>query len=249
MKKILLTNSTRFSGLPWYGDPKEILLIGGGGIGSHTALNLSRIGHDLIIMDYDNVDITNVTGGQLYTSDLIDVPKTEALKTVCRLFGCTNKISILNSKFESGSEVLPITIMGVDNMQARKDIFYSWKDLLKDSPNKKNHILIDGRLGPENFDVFTLTGDMENNINNYEEDWLFDDASVPDLDCTKKQTTHVGALIGAMITCTLCNWITNIKEDDYIRQVPYYQTLNAVNFRFKQDFITKKIEENVRVTS
>lgn len=217
---------TRWSGAEWATEKKEIMLVGAGGIGSWTALALSRIEHQLYIVDGDMVDDTNVKGGQFYTSDKIGHNKANAVTDLCRRFGYTGSMMSIDSMFDKETGMLPICITGLDSMAARKLVFQEWKNRLGFNHNKKDCILIDGRLLLETIEIFTIMGNDEQAIREYEEKHLFDDSEVEELDCTSKQTTFSAMIIAGLITSTLCNWIVNNKIDDPdFRAVPFYQRM------------------------
>ena len=52
--------ATRFKNAKWAEYKAHITLGGAGGIGSHLAFYLARIGHDLLIYDFDTVGNENI---------------------------------------------------------------------------------------------------------------------------------------------------------------------------------------------
>ena len=214
--------TTRFSGLEWAEELKRIVLVGAGGIGSWTALNLSRIGHDLELIDGDSVDETNVHGGQMFRTKDIGKKKVSAVLEICREFGCINDISAIDSMFEEDWDTNPITITGLDNMKARKLVFDRWVEQHGDN---KDALFIDGRLLAENMEVLAVQGGNEDQIANYKSEYMFTDDEVDELDCTTKQSTFSAMGISSLITATLCNFLTNRKLDFEMREVPFYQRL------------------------
>lgn len=214
---------TRFSGADWADQIRNMILVGAGGIGSWTALNLSRIGHEFYLIDPDVVDETNVNGGQMFKSEQIGMQKVHAVKETCIDFGCNNSITSMASLYHQSTGALPIMIGAVDNMEARKIIFKAWKQSYNRSAEA---ILIDGRLLMETMEIFAIKGDDEEGIKKYEKLYLFDDKDVPDLDCTNKQSTFGAMTIAGLITATLCNHLTNLKLGAEIREVPFYQRLH-----------------------
>lgn len=221
MSKTIRT--TRFSDLDWASELKDIYIIGAGGIGTYTIFNLSRIGHSLVIFDNDAVDETNTIGGQLYRTKDIGRPKVMAIQEICREFGCINSIDGIEDTFDANYDVeMPIVIMALDNMKSRKLVFNKWVEYVDKSFNKEDCLLIDGRLNAELYEIFTIKGDKES-IDNYAKNHLFDDAEVEELSCTAKQTSFMAMAIGAAITGTLCNFLTNRKLDTQFRETPFSQ--------------------------
>lgn len=228
--------TTRFSGLEWASEIKEIMMVGIGGIGSYTSFNLARIGHELLLVDGDSVDETNVTGGQLYRNKDVGSKKVNAVHTICREFGCTGKIWTVDHMFNEDCGMNGICICGLDNMEARKQVFEAWEDYINSETyndgngklefiDKSQCLFIDGRLIAELWEVFAIPGDRDDLIAEYKEKWLFDDSEVDALDCTAKQTSFVAMGIASVITGTLCNWLTNKKLGADMRCVPFHQMM------------------------
>lgn len=213
---------TRFSDLDWASELKEIMIVGAGGIGSYTIFNLSRIGHELFIVDYDNVDEGNTIGGQLYRTKDISKLKTTAITEICREFGCINKINGFSEVFSKEIGMLDICITGLDNMSTRKEVFEVWKNHVKKSSNKDKCLLIDGRLTAELFEILAVQGDKEEQVEEYEKKYLFDDSEVEELSCTAKQTTYTAMGIASFMTAILCNWLTNRKLGMDFRETPLH---------------------------
>lgn len=197
----------RFKDAPWYIESKKekILLTGVGGIGSNALYCLAKtIPAKYYIVDNDTVDLHNI-GTQFYRSSQIGANKVDA---------CLMNIDYQNIfpiKKLVTNEKMPITIMGFDNMEARKLIFNNWKS------DENREILIDGRLRASYYEVFTVT---KGNEDEYEKT-LFDSSDVSDGPCTFKQTAYAAMLIGARITNILVNYLTNKYCGEEICSVPF----------------------------
>lgn len=220
--------TTRFSGAEWADQLRSILMVGAGGINSWTALSLSRIGHIITLIDPDEVDQTNVHGGQMFRTEDIDRFKVDAVVSICRQFGCINAIDAVAGSYNRDEmQESNIVICGLDNMITRRQVFEDWRDStlsLNDSA-KKEAILIDGRLTMEMLEIFAVRYSCPKDMIRYEEDHLFSDEEAEILDCTTKQSTFSAMTIAGMITGVLCNHLTNIKLNDDFREVPFYQRL------------------------
>lgn len=209
----------RWSGSEWADLTKDVLLIGTGGIGSWLTMSLSRIEHRLTIVDNDTVDQTNVTGGQLFKKSDINKKKVNAIQNVCQDMGCTNEITPIDELYTKEMGSNPITITGLDNMKARKEVFEAW---YADNKGNPDAILLDGRLSLETVEILAIRGDNEEQIKQYQENYLFSDEEASILDCTAKQTTFGAMNIASLMTATLCNFLTNRKLGVEIREVPFY---------------------------
>lgn len=206
---------TRFKDADWFDSnkPIHVQIAGAGGIGSWTALFLSRAGIHCHVYDFDTLENVNLAG-QAFSHKDIGLPKVEALQnTIATL--TDSKIFANNTKILSETMVFPYTVAAFDNMAARKLLFEKWAS----HPNRKEDwIFVDGRLTAEHFQVFTATSNQDS-IDNYRKT-LFDDSEVEDLPCTMKQTSHTAAMIGSVITMIITNHIANLFTDISVRTVP-----------------------------
>jgi hypothetical protein len=109
------------------------------------------------------------------------------------------------------NEQMPITIMGFDNMEARKLIFNNWK------ANSAREILIDGRLRANYYEIFVVRKGSESRY----EETLFSDSEVTPAPCTFKQTAYFGMLIGAKITQVLVNYLSNKYYGEEVNVIPF----------------------------
>ena len=237
----------RWSGFDWADQQKTIMMIGAGGIGSWTCLSLSRIMHDIVLIDGDQVDQTNVQGGQLYRTKDIGKSKVTAVTEICREFGCVNQIMALHQMYATNLGMTDICITGLDNMAARKQIFEDWKMHVITSHNPEQCLFIDGRMAGELCEVFIVQGDKPEQLDEYES-WLFDDLEIEELDCTMKQTTFVAMGIASFITSSLCNWLANNKMGIEYKEVPFHQRFYAPMLDFKIESV-EQIKQNKHETN
>lgn len=222
-----MQKTTRFSGADWASEQKEIMIVGQGGIGSWLSLNLSRIGHTLYLVDDDNVDETNVMGGQMFMKNQIGLFKVVAVKNVCRDFGCDNVIETLMSKYNRTLGITKIVMTGLDNMTARREVFEAWRDTINvtDQEQRKDFLLVDGRLTMEMWEIFAIRGSDNEAIEKYDEEHLFMDEEAVLLDCSTKQSTFAAMSIAGSMTSVLCNFLTNLKMNIPFRSIPFYQRM------------------------
>lgn len=215
---------SRFSDATWFNTPYEIIIGGAGGIGSWTALFLSRIGHILHIYDMDTVDEVNIAG-QFYNLSQIGVNKAVATATNCNNFA--NCEIYTNEKFDEDSMISPIVISAFDNMEARKLMFKKWCEL------EERELFLDGRMLAEVGMVFAVTKGNEEAYKKH----LFDDSEVEDAPCSFKATSHCGAIIGSLITSNLNNYISNKVMGVEARELSFLTTfeLPLINFELKHE--------------
>ena len=206
----------RFKDAPWFGERKESVLVGGaGGIGSWLTFFLTKAGFKPIVYDYDRIEEHNL-GGQLFRPTSVGHLKVNALYDMIKEF-CNEEISVVDAAFDSSSPTHYFMFSAFDNMEARKDFFNVWKRGVEDCP--VTPILIDGRLLMEQLQILSVTPE---NMQRYEEEYLFDDSEVEDAACTLKQTSHSAAMIASHMVGIFTNHITNIYEREVVREVPFY---------------------------
>lgn len=211
----------RFKGLPWFELAKftEILLLGSGGTGSWIALLLARAGFKLTIIDFDTVEVHNL-GGQIFRNDSIGKLKINAIKDVIKDFSILDNINILNQKIsEEFNPTNSIVITAFDNIESRKLVFDRWKEEYKDNPHA---IFIDPRLEAEQMFIYSIRGNDLGSIKDYEENRLKVDIVSDEVDCTRKQTSHMAAMIASNVVSIITNHLTNISEGEAGgRIIPY----------------------------
>lgn len=207
-----MKNHSRFKGLKWYSKEERDVLVGGaGGIGSHLSFLLSRANFKPYLFDFDIIEDHNL-GGQLFSNNNIGQSKVRAMHEFIKKYSNMDIMSF-NNKIKEDFETLPISFSAFDNMLARKNLFNSWCKL------EDREIFIDGRLTAEQFQIFFVTKGKEDQYR----ETLFDDNSIPDIDCTAKQTTHMATAIASFMVGIFTNFISGL---DIPFKVQYYLPLN-----------------------
>jgi len=220
----------RFKEAPWFlsmPEEEKVLIpystinIGGaGGIGSWTALFLSRAGFYTYVQDFDTIETHNI-GGQFFRPDDTGFFKVDILQKLIYEFTGSHTCSVSTEAVGNFTPGYLFMVSAFDNMKARKMFFEAWKkSLINYGIGSKDGLFIDGRLSMEGYEIYCVTPDK---IKEYEET-LFLDEEVEDLPCTMKQTTHVAAMIGSQITALFTNHVTNIRAGKAIRSVPFKYT-------------------------
>jgi molybdopterin/thiamine biosynthesis adenylyltransferase len=205
----------RFKGAAWFPQNDEHCMVGGaGGIGSWLTFFLSKAGFKPMIYDFDHVEEHNL-GGQLFKQSHVGQPKVTAVAQIIEEFN-GDVIQTSLEPITAESPTHHFMFSAFDNMQARKDLFEVWK---RSHGGPITPLFIDGRLEMEQLQIFCVTPE---NMENYEENQLFSDSNVPDLECTLKQTSHAAAMIASHMVGFFTNHIANVYERQNIRAVPYY---------------------------
>lgn len=218
--------NARFKTAPWYQGAKDekILLTGVGGIGSNALYCMAKtIPAKYFIVDNDVVDEHNI-GTQFYRENQIGMSKVEA---------CLLNIDYKNIKPIKKlvtTEQMPITVMGFDNMEARKLMFNNWKD----NPNRE--LLIDGRLRASFYEIIVVRKGDEDRY----EETLFASSEVAPAPCTFKQTAYFAMLIGAKITQVLVNYLSNKYYGEEVNTIPF--KITEVGDLFYTEIINEQVK-------
>lgn len=229
-------NTDRFKDLSWAkGAPNKNIILGGlGGIGSWTALLLSRAGFKVHGFDFDTVEEHNL-GGQLFSKHSINLSKADAIKRVLDDLVPGNHFDGYSMKLKFGAgisnpAVFPYIIAGFDNMEARKGMFVNWHANVTNKvfPKEAEPFFIDGRMRAEGFQIYYVR-DNDEDFKKYGAT-LFEDKDVPDEVCTTKATSHVGAMISALITAAVANHFADQDTDP--RVTPFKTVVDLELFNF-----------------
>ena len=214
----------RISDAPWANRKLQITIGGAGGLGSWLAMFLSRVGHELVVYDFDHVGVENIGGGQFYKGKQAGQEKTTALRENIYDFTGSQKFIGL-PKYLPGMEVSPVTFTTFDNMEARMDMFETWKKSIPQwkEAKVKEIAFINLSMLPEG--GFIEVVDRPSRMDRWKEDWLPSDA-MPDLACTFKSTTHNAALMAAYGVNMLNAIIFNKELGTDLRYVPYRTTVD-----------------------
>ena len=204
----------RFSDAEWFNKVQEkvIVLAGVGGIGSNMAVILAKLNPNAIyIFDNDLVEPFNLAG-QFYSNEDIGKPKVEALAASVNKYTNYSSIFALNRRFMPGEEVIAdIMICGFDNMRARKDFFAAWKShvMALSEERRKDCLFIDGRLTADEFQIFCITGIDNFYMDDYVNNYLFNDYEAQRETCSYKQTGFLADMIGAFMVNLVVNFCAN----------------------------------------
>ena len=198
----------------------EFHVVGCGAIGSSVAMQLVRLGADkFYLYDFDKVEIQNVGVSQYIEEDIGKLKVVALIKHMKSINphiyveGVANKFNQYMGSKEG------ILILGLDSMQARKDVV----KMLVECPDKPKTV-IDGRMGADHYQQY-----IYNNItmSQYDKNWYSDDDSDPE-PCTRKATSYCSNMSGSFIS----NSVKNI-----VMKQPYFK---EVTFNFSTLILDKK---------
>jgi hypothetical protein len=185
---------------PWLsteGFDSRTILVGLGGIGSWAMLALSKMGIQVTGYDFDKVEAHNI-GGQVYGPSQDGMSKSTAIMNVCSMLSDDYLTKSYNSRIVGFTSSMhgKVVALAVDNMDARKQLFDSWK--LSTIP-----YFVDVRMSSEVIQGYVVERTPDS-IARYEQS-LFNDEDVEDEDCTFKATTYCGMMAGAMLASAVAN--------------------------------------------
>lgn len=190
----------------------------------------------MFIYDPDIVEAVNMSG-QLYSNDDIGSPKVEAISRMIGNYAGYNSVFAVRERFTEESESSDIMICGFDNMAARKIFFNKWINhvISKPEEERKNCLLLDGRLSAEEFQVLCIRGDDRYSVDRYEKKFLFSDREADETVCSYKQTTFMANMIASVMVNLFVNFAANQCNPLIDRDLPFFTTYNAETMFFKTE--------------
>ena len=203
-----MVNHMRHSGL--FASCKfPIVLIGAGGIGSSTAIMLSKMSDgDIQVYDDDNVEGINIAT-QFYRMEDIGQNKANAISAIANQFSDTTLFTPIPERYPfSRQNPAWMVISGVDSIESRKAIWQAlqlamdWKWYL------------DARMGAEKFELYCISRDdieWYSKVLSCQQDEL-----IPDEPCTAKATFYTAAMAAGHIGKTIRMILVGMKPPVYV---------------------------------
>lgn len=226
--------TSRFSGALWFDEirKQEITIVGAGGIGSWSALMLSRFcPKSIILYDEDTVDISNIAG-QFYTLNQIGNYKVDAVSDAIKDYSGFFKTIAFRHKFTADASCTDIVISCLDNMYSRKVVFNRWLKRVESSEHPEKCLFVDGRLAAETLQVFSVCGNDDFNIKRYQDSLFRDDEAIQEL-CSYKQTSFMANMIGSVIANVVLNFVASKLDGGVLREVPFLVEYTSEMMYFK----------------
>ena len=132
----------------------KVLIIGMGGLGCPVAEFLTRAGVGTLgIVDYDNVDLSNIHRQSLY--NVSDIKKSKVLVAKKKLKKINSKINIICHKIRIDKNNLKKIIKEYDYIVDGSDNFET-KFLINDTCKKLKKFLVTGAISKFNGHIFTF---------------------------------------------------------------------------------------------
>tara|TARA_R100000655_G_scaffold100503_1_gene144963 strand:- start:4013 stop:4684 length:672 start_codon:yes stop_codon:yes gene_type:complete len=184
-------------------------IMGCGAIGSSVALQLCKMGaRYFILYDMDKVEELNV-GVSIYNLEDVGKHKTDALCKHLKLNNPMVDVTTVKGKFKDlyYQQSNDIVILGFDNMKARMQVV----DFIEE--NKCKVMLIDGRMGAEEYQQYTFPEFKKRNYLRY---WYSDDEASED-PCNAKATSYCSNMAGSFIANTVRKVVTGQMYEEQIQ--------------------------------
>ena len=182
-------------------------ILGCGAIGSSAALQLVRMGaEEFLLYDFDKVSEENIGVSQYNVAD-INQYKVQALRKHMLSINPEANVTAMPNRFDvfeyTGREK-NVLILAFDNMDSRKEAV---EKALK--TNHKPWLLIDGRMGAEHYQQYTL---LNPELRDYMKTWYSDEegSSEP---CNAKATAYCSNMSGSFIANQVRKALTDTPID------------------------------------
>lgn len=227
-----IENYGRFKDAAWFDgiSKSRMMIFGQGGIGSWLSFFLARTGADVILVDMDTVELSNLAG-QLYSESEVGKAKVKAMGEILKRFVPRSNVTPVLEEVKPTEgqwlDYLPhcdVVCVSFDNIKARQIVYGQWCDT-----GKEKSLFVDGRMSIEQGQIFTVNKGNEVEMKAYEATF-FDDSELPEASCTFKATSHCGALIASLMTAQVANWFTNSNTKAMPRvvskQTDFYLPIN-----------------------
>lgn len=187
---------------------QNVTVVGAGGIGSPTALLLSKIGIPyLTLIDDDKIEPHNLPN-QFYPLSMSGQYKVSVLAKLCELFGTAEVTPVKNKVQDAKEFVQGIVVTGLDSMAAREEV---WR-IVKENPQVS--YLVDARIGGLDIVVHSIDPHLKDDIEYYENAenaTLFKDEDGVEAPCTARAMMDVGFTTASIITRNVRHRITGKK--------------------------------------
>ena len=177
-------------------------VIGVGAIGRQLALQLAAIGvPQLQIIDFDVVDLTNVTT-QGYLAADIGQPKVEATAAAIRQLDPAIAVECVQDRYRPRTEIGQVVFCAVDSIEARAAI---WR-----SAASRCRFWCDGRMLGEVLRVLTVA---DNIGRDHYSSTLFAQSEAQPGRCTARSTIYAASIAAGLMVHQFTRWLRNMPVD------------------------------------
>jgi molybdopterin/thiamine biosynthesis adenylyltransferase len=188
-----------------------ILIIGAGAVGSHTAMNLARMGFcNFIVVDFDDVQAHNLPN-QSYRAEDIGKKKVDALRDNLLGFNPNINISCFDAKWGDAIEKAPwnvetlpeniIPVIATDNLLSRRLIL----DWCRKNVDSLPLGFYEARLSFEYAQIGFWDLNSSRAMKNYAQLVSHDDKDVPEGPCNRKICGTFVIMVSAVMASNICH--------------------------------------------
>ena len=177
-------------------------VIGVGAVGRQVALQAAAIGVPrLQLVDFDRVDITNVTT-QGYCASDVGMTKVLATQAAIRQLDPAIEVKVVEDRYRPRMEIGQVVFCCVDSISARGAI---WR-----SAGPKSRFWADGRMLAEVIRVLAVT---ENGGRDYYPTTLFAQVEAELGRCTARSTIYAASIAAGMMIHQFTRWLRGLPVD------------------------------------
>ncbi len=177
-------------------------VVGVGAVGRQVALQLASIGvRQLQIVDFDVVDLTNITSQGYWTGD-VGQAKVVATKAAIAGLDPTTVVQTVCDRFRSPLEIGKAVFTCVDSITARSAI---WR-----SASRRCDFWVDGRMLGEVLRILTVGGDQGRA---YYPTTLFAQAEAQSGSCTARSTIYAASIAAGLMVHQFTRWLRRLPID------------------------------------
>lgn len=177
-------------------------VIGVGAIGRQVALQLAAIGAPRIqLMDFDTVDISNVTTQGYFTED-VGQPKVLATARAIRQLDDVIQVVSIEDRFRAKLDIGEVIFCCVDSISARAAIWRSAKSRCR--------FWADGRMQGEVLRVLAVSSADDHK--RYDET-LFPQAEAQQGSCTSRSTIYAASIAAGIMVHQFTRWLRGLPTD------------------------------------
>jgi hypothetical protein len=177
-------------------------VVGVGAIGRQVALQLAAIGvRQLQIVDFDVVDLTNVTTQGYWTGD-VGLAKVAATKAAIAALDPSTVVQTVCDRFRSPLDIGKAVFCCVDSITARAAI---WR-----SASRRCDFWVDGRMLGEVLRILTVGSDQGRA---HYPSTLFAQAEAQSGNCTSHSTIYAASIAAGLMVHQFTRWLRRLPID------------------------------------
>lgn len=192
-------------------DVMPVHLIGVGGIGSAVAVALGNLGiRELHVYDPDVVEAHNLPPQLPYRLSDVGSRKVDALAGFFERQELPTTLYTHPRRVSDADDLQGVVISGVDSMASRSQIW----EIVNFNPSVLFYL--DGRIGGENYQLFSVNPCDPDSFGFYESAWLFPDSEGSDLPCSERTVIHTPLVLAGLIAAHLTQYYRGLPVRPHV---------------------------------